>query len=204
MLGELTMQDFGFDRRALLAQIGLLIGASALPAEALAAPRGKAAKRFLAPAQFQLLSAIADTLVPATDTPGALAAKVPETFDGLLLNWASAKTRAEVGSALAAPALNGFAALAPDKRKPILVAHEREALKPVPRKEKLVGFAAMIAGPAAADPGYKRIKELVVALYYNSEIAMTQELIYEPVPGKWEPSMKVTPDSRPWAGAGPF
>lgn len=199
---------FQTDRRALLQQLGLLIGAAALPAEALAAPAPRAA-RFLPPARFNLLSAVADTLIPATDTPGALGAKVPETFDGMLRNWASAKTRAETLAALAAIdraaiAANRkpFSALSPEQRKTVLVAHEKVALKDVPRKDKLSGLAALMGAPSVADPGYHRIKTLVLALYYNSEIAMTQELIYEPVPGKWVPSLKITPGMRPFAGGG--
>jgi len=33
---------------------------------------------------------------------------------------------------------------------------------------------------------------------------MTQELVYEHVPGTWEPSTKTTETTRPWASAGSF
>lgn len=201
---------FAMDRRSLAAAIGALIGAAALPAEALAAPRRRRpAARFFGPARYRQLTAIADTLIPATDTPGALAARVPETFDALLRDWASAKTRSEVVGALAAIDARAmaadkllYAALSPARRKAVLIEHEKEALRPVPRRDKLVGLAAMIAPPSVAEPGYNRIKTLVVGLYYNSEIAMTHELIYEHVPGKWEPSLKIAPGMRPFAGGG--
>jgi gluconate 2-dehydrogenase gamma chain len=205
--------DFQTDRRALLGQIGLLIGVTALPMEALAAPRRRAVSaRFLAPPNYRLLTAIADTMVPATDTPGALGAKVPEKLDALLRDWASAKTRMETAAALAAidaAALasdkNAFAALSPERRKAVLTEHDKAALKSVPRKDKLSGLAAMMGAPSVADPGYYRLKSLVVALYYNSEIAMTQEIIYEHNPGKWVPSFKIAPGTRPFAGnGGPF
>ena len=64
---------FVMDRRALIQRMGLLLGATALPLEAFAAPAGKA-KRFLTTPHFKLLGAVADTIVPATDTPGAIAA----------------------------------------------------------------------------------------------------------------------------------
>ncbi len=54
------------------------------------------------------------------------------------------------------------------------------------------------------NPAWVKLKDLVITLYYNSEIAMTQEEIYEHVPGKWVPSLKITPGMRPVAGVGPF
>lgn len=201
---------FSMDRRALVSRIAMLIGASALPAGALAAP-AKRAKRFLPPSGFKLMAAVADTLIPTTDTPGALATKVPESFDGLLANWASPETRTAITAALAAidkAAMEAekasFVALAPDKRKVVLAAHDKVALTPVPRKEKLTGLAALIGGPTVIDPGYARLKDLLVSLYYATEVALTQEIIYEHAPGKWVASLKITPDTRPFAGVGLF
>jgi gluconate 2-dehydrogenase gamma chain len=39
-------------------------------------------------------------------------------------------------------------------------------------------------------------------LYYYSEPALTHELAYEHSPGEWLPSIPVTPETRPWGGAG--
>ena len=72
----------------------------------------------------------------------------------------------------------------------------------MPRAKKLSGLAALMGAPSVADPGYHRIKTLVLSLYYNSEIAMTQELVYEHVPGEWVPSLEITPGMRPFAGGG--
>lgn len=206
------MHDFAtVNRRALLAQIGLLIGASALPAAALAAPKRKLTKRFFTKIQFQLLTAIADTMIPATDTPGAVATGAPNQIDGLLLNWASAQRRTEISGAMDAIdklALSNtqktFAALDPEKRKEVLLAFDKDAVKPDPNpKVKPSGLAALLGGGATAmNPGYAKLKELVIALYYNSEIAMAQELIFEPLPGKFIPSFPVTSETRPFAGVG--
>ncbi len=54
------------------------------------------------------------------------------------------------------------------------------------------------------DNGYQRLKGLIVSLYYVSEIGMTQELVYEHVPGKWEPSLKLSDGMRPFASPGFF
>lgn len=211
------MADFAqFERREMLQGIAALIGAAALPAEALAAPRRRGRRaaapvRFFAPSAYATLVALADTLIPATDTPGALAAQVPHKIDRMMRVWASAETRSVFAGGLAslnAAALAAekatFTALTPARRKAFLLAHEPNALKPVPRADKLVGLAAMIAGPAYADAGYGKLKELIVSTYYISEVGMTQELMYEHVPGKWVPSLKITPETRPAGGTGPF
>ncbi len=147
------------DRRSMLERMAFLLGAAALPVEALAKPARRGARRFLNAPRMRLLSAVADTIIPKTDTPGALDAKVPAKFDALLVNWASPARRIELVGALTeidALAIRqekaGFAALSPEKRKALLTAHDLAALKTVPRKEKLTGMAAMMAGPAYANP----------------------------------------------------
>lgn len=201
------------DRRAMLAQLALLLGAASLPAEALAAraPRAARARRFLDAGRTRLLSAVADTMIPQTDTPGALAAKVPAKFDALLATWASPARRIELVAALAridAAALasekTGFVALSPARRSAVLTAHDLAALKVVPRTEKLTGMAAMMAGPAVADAGYGKLRELIIMLYFYSEEALTSVLTYEHTPGGWTPSVKVTPQTRNTGGLGMF
>jgi gluconate 2-dehydrogenase gamma chain len=197
------------DRRALMAQAFMLIGLTAVPSDALiaAAPKGK---RVLTAPQLKLLSAVADTIIPATTSAGAVGAGVPSKIDGMLANWASASTKANVIGALTAidklamaSDKKGFAALTPARRKALLVGHDAAALKSgPPPKVKLTGLAAMLAGPPVMDPNYLRLKGLIISLYYNSQIAMTKELVYEHNPGAWVPSLKITPETRPFAGTG--
>jgi hypothetical protein len=201
------------DRRTLLERVLLLAGGTAAAgfsgsalAKAAAGPR-----IYLDPAVFNLLSAVADTIVPRTDTPGAIDARVPAKFDALLANWASGERRYELSQALLKidalardKAGKAFAELTPEQRKEVLTGHDIEALKPVPDTRKLSGMLAMMAGPSLADPGYAKLKELIVLLYYYSEEALTTELAYEHAPGGWTPSIKVTAETRPMGGMGMF
>lgn len=200
------------DRRSLMQRAFLLIGATAIPADALLAAQAAKGKKFLDAPRFKLLTAFADTIVPATDTPGAVAAGVPAKLDGMLATWASPEGRKAIVEALdridvAAQGTmeKGFAALSPADREAVLRPHDIAALAKVPPPAVLPKRLNPFA-PAnwVADSGYLKAKELVVSLYYSSEIAMTQELIYEHVPGTWEPSIKVTENTRPWASAGGF
>jgi gluconate 2-dehydrogenase gamma chain len=201
------------ERRSLLQSLALLLGVAALPANALAAARKGNSKQGLSVDQFSLLSAIADTMIPATDTPGAVAVGVPRLLDKMLANWASPSRRlaligamSEIDTLALTSDKKGYARLDPARRKALLLDHDKAALKPgPPPKEKLSALLAMLAGPPVANPAYLKLKELVITLYYASEVALTQELIYEHVPGKFVPSLKVTPETRPFAGVGgPF
>ena len=202
------------DRRTLIERAAWLLGAAAVPGEALArvAPKaGRGARPFLTPARMALLSAVADTIIPQTDTPGALAAHVPAKFDSLLQNWASAERKVELVGALTklndaalAQQKKGFAALTAEQRKALLTPYDIAALKAVPDTRNLKGMAAMMAGPAVADPGYAKMRELIILLYYYSEEALTTELVYEHAPGGWTPSVKVTPETRNTGGLGMF
>lgn len=171
------------DRRSLLRSVMLLAGVASAPAAGaralLAGPESLPAPTMM------LLAAVADTIIPVTDTPGAIAAGVPAGFDKLLANWASPAQRTQLLGALQAIDVKagGFAALAPAARLQMLDAYDKAN---------------------AGDAGYARLKELLVALYYLSEIGSTVELRYEHSPGAWEPSIPVTVDTRNWGGPASF
>ena len=198
-----------FDRRAMLSGMAALLGVATLPVEALAAP--SAAARHLPRAQYDLLSAVIDTILPTTDTPGALAADVPARIDSLLANWASPATRADVTGALerieaAAQAAKGrgFAALSAAARAEVLRPHDAAALKPAPARPGQPKSSPFSQVVHVADPGYLKLKDMTISLYYLSEVGSRHELAYEHVPGPFEPSVKLTPASRPYLGIGPF
>lgn len=204
--------DFLTDRRALMQRMALLLGAAVLPAEAFAAPRRRrAAGHTLAAPQYALLGAVADTIVPTTDSPGALAAKVPQVLDGMLATWASTTTRESITEALGridaaarTATGKGFSALTAAERAEVLKPHDAAALSRVPAPAGSPPGSAFSRPVYVADQGYYRLKSLVLNLYYYSEIATSTELIYEHVPGKYEPSIKLTPTSRPYLGIGLF
>ena len=43
-----------------------------------------------------------------------------------------------------------------------------------------------------------------MVLYYQSEVALTTELTYEHAPGKWQPSIPLTPETRQTGGLTAF
>jgi len=170
--------QMGLDRRALLSRALLLLGATATPSEGWARAIAKT-PRFLAKPQFALLSAIADTMIPQTGTPGALGAGVPALFDSMLINWASAAQRQELVGALAdidKAAGGNFVRFPAAKRAELLSAYDTANTK--------------------GNRGYGSLKELIVVLYYMSQPGSSVELSYEHSPGVWQPSLPVTPQTR--------
>lgn len=208
--GEPQVHHFlDMDRRSLLGRMAALIGATAAAGLSPSALAKAAAgtRRYLDAPTYALLQSVADTIVPRTDTPGAIDAGVPATIDALLVNWASGERRYALSQALRAIDTRArtetgrdFAALDADTRATLLTAHDAAALKPLPGKVKGTGIAALRAGPPVADPAYAKLKELIVLAYYMSEPALTHELSYVHAPGEWKPSIPVTPDTRPEGG----
>jgi hypothetical protein len=187
-----TLEDFtalglGPVRRKFIIASLLAVGTAGVPLPALAKVVRARRKdvRFLTPARFAVLDALAETIMPRTDTPGARDALVPQRFDALLQNWASAETKAKftamidaAEAAARAAGASGLAALPAAKQLEVVSAFDRAKF---------------------ADASYRKFKNLILSLYYLSEPGATQELRYEHVPGAWEPNIPVTPDTRAWA-----
>lgn len=186
-LEEFTALGLGPDRRKFIIAALLAIGTAGVPLPAIAKVTGarRGTGRFLSPARFAVLDALAETIMPRTDTPGARDALVPQRFDALMRNWASTDTQAKFTTLLdeaeamaRAGGASGLAAMPATKQLEVVAAYDKAKMR---------------------DPGYAKFKALVFALYYLSEAGATQELRYEHVPGAWEPSLPVTADTRGWA-----
>jgi gluconate 2-dehydrogenase gamma chain len=176
--------DQMFNRRELLCRAILLVGSTAAVTPFnLFADSGPQA-RFFGAAQYSLLETVADIIIPRTDTPGAIDAGVPAAFDALMKNWAAPERQEQFRTLL-----EEIDQAARDKGSRLL------ALGRARRAEVLVAFDKSKTG----DKVYRKFKELVLTLYYLSEVGATQELRYEHVPGRWEASVKMTPDTRTWA-----
>ena len=56
-------------------------------------------------------------------------------------------------------------------------------------------FASPEPAADSAEFAWRHLKAAIVAGYYTSEIGASQELVYEPVPGRFE-NIRLTPDFR--------
>lgn len=203
-------QFMPMDRRGLMAQAMLLLGATAV-AGCNFVP-GSSAPAALEAGQLKVLDAFADTLIPVTDTPGALAAGVPKVLAQMYHDWASEKTRGELSGALdrldaAAKKARGkgFGELSAADRQAFLAEHDKASLVEVPPPADAPKGNPFDPVLSVVDNGYAKLKDLVATLYYHSEIGLTKELVYEHVPGGWTASVKVDPKTvRPAITFGAF
>jgi len=130
--------------------------------------------------QFALLEQVCEVIIPATDTPGAIGAGVPDFMRQMLEEWGNENSRSEIASVLETiekRAWSKFGAafleLAPERRLEVIAAFDAERV-------------------AAKDPAYSKFKYLVLVGYYQSEIGATRELRYELVPGAWRPCVPLS------------
>ena len=190
------------DRRGFISQ-ATMVAATALWA---CARRGEEAG--LAVEELKLVSRVCDLTIPTTDTPGALAAGVPD-FVSLAVAKGIDGTTADMvgllGIELSARAGGPFTTVPAVRQGAALARLDREALAASPISEGARGRGAddqagAISGPAAAMPApnlvWPKIKGLILMGYYTSDIGGSRELTYELVPGRWDANIPLKPGDR--------
>jgi hypothetical protein len=137
--------------------------------------------------ELKILTKAADVIVPVTDTPGAVAAGVPQFIDALARHWMLPEELAQFRSGLAdldkraqQRYKRGFAACTPAQGAVILQALRAAS----PYEGRTFELAARIEDPKA--PFYLRLRDLVVYGYFTSETGSTKELRYVAVPGRFD------------------
>lgn len=184
------------NRRELLKNTALFIGYSATigafsnaftACATTAKSAGTAMPRYLNQAQFNLLSAIADTLLPKTNTPSASEVGVPKHIDEVLGTLFNAQSQVEFATNLA----NLDANCQKSKGKSFLEcnATERHAYLVQLDKEPNVFVASMWGITLADNPPkhtfFNDLKGLLVSSYFTSKEIGMNVLAYEPIPGDY-------------------
>ncbi|ATI80876.1 gluconate 2-dehydrogenase subunit 3 family protein [Sphingobium yanoikuyae] len=169
------------DRRAALASIVGVLGANIFAplARAIAYQPNPvintgAPEIIFTPAQRALVTALSERILPTSDTPGAIAAGVPEYIEHMLGDWAITDERATIFDGLAAIDARSLA----DYKKPAVKASaaQQDALLTLAMNGELPG----------GTPFFEAFRQLVITGYYTSEIGITQEREYLPVPGEYD------------------
>lgn len=169
------------DRRDALAGIVTMFGA-ALFAPIARAASGKGAVIDTGPPsvgvftaeQRALVSALSERVIPTTDTPGAIAAEVPQFIEKLLADWAMPEDKE--------PILAGLEAIEARSRRDYKVA----AAKAAPEQQDALLTLAMNDRLPGGEDFFDKFRQLVITGYYTSEIGITQEREYLPVPGRYD------------------
>lgn len=174
------------DRRTSLLALGAL-GAHALfprvlDAWAEAQAAGNWQPRTLSPAAGAQVAALADAIVPDTDTPGARAAGVHVFIDLLLAECMSADERQAFVDGLAA--FDASCRQAHGSGIEAVTAAQRTALLQRAETEK--------------NPFVQNLKSLTVLGYGSSRIGASQALAWDAVPGRYRGCIDLAPGQRTW------
>ncbi len=170
-----------------LAACGNGAGAGQTAAESIDLLRYAKPTKFFSDAEIKALSAIADTIIPTTDTPGAVAAGVPDVIQGLASEWGDDNFRQYWREGLR----RVYKSLSGETKFVAMSAQEREAV--------LGAYDAKVYGGETEDGFYRDMKKTVATAYYMSEPGATEELAYEPVPGEWIGQAPISKYPKTWA-----
>ncbi len=188
----------GWNRRSFLA-------AAALVAVQAAVPSGAEVLRRLDPKEEppphcrMLMRLVADLVIPDTDTPGAGAVGVGDFVLVALAHGLEGTRRPPAADPSFAPYLRADGSLDHAGWLESRLGEDWLSLPPARRHDRLAALdAAAFSGDPAAAP-WRAIKALILTGYYTSEVGGSQELNYELVPGRFDPKVPVTPETRAYS-----
>jgi hypothetical protein len=172
------------NRRTALAGVVAMFGASVFAPIARAAGAAKTSNvpvisegppsvAVFTPAQRALMTALSERVIPTTDTPGAIAAGVPAFIEKLLADWARPEDRV--------PILAGLDAIEAKS----LADYKVSAAQATAEQQDALLTLAMNHQLPSGGFFFEAFRQLVITGYYTSEIGMTQEREYLPVPGEY-------------------
>ena len=124
------------------------------------------------------VAALSEIIIPTTDTPGAIAAGVPDYIEFMLSEWYDKDERVRV--LIGIKQVVAYAQVTQDTSFADLEADQQTAIVQRMHDGQM---------PVMQDGGrafFEHIKQLTLAGYYTSEIGMTVERIYLPVPGRFD------------------
>lgn len=151
--------------------------------------------------QKNLVSEVAEIIIPKTDTPGAKDAKVGEFIETMLKDCYSAKDQESFAAGMKELEKKDFLKAKPEEQTSILKAMEKSA-KEESEKAGAEKKKYTEAGKEYTDAGvpfFRLVKELTLLGYFTSEDGATKSLEYVAVPGRYDGCIDLKPGQKAWA-----
>jgi len=194
------MADFLMNRRSAITSLLAISAAGALaacgPGEVPETPVPTGTDMdYATPTQFYtnsemaFLTVFAGTLMPKTETAGAVEAGVPDVLQDLASVWGDSGYRRYWREGIAS--LN--MALTPSGDQDFV------DLSPEAQLDRLRQYDADVFDDKISDGFYRDAKSTILQAYYMSEPGATEELAYEPVPGEWIGCVPLSEFPKTWA-----
>ena len=210
------------NRRDLLKQIALLTGGAVIGGELFltGCKTGAKADAGFTAANISLLDEVAETIIPATSTPGAKAAKVGEFMKVMVTDCYTQKQQdafvngiGELDEACKKMHSKGFMDCTPEQRKTLLVSLEKEAKefnqkrdeadKPLreehKKKNEALAWKDQKEFEGSPSHYYTMMKQLTLLGFFTSKTGMTETLRHVPVPGKYDGAFAYNKGDKAWA-----
>jgi len=144
----------------------------------------------LHPHQSETVAAIAETIIPRTETPGAADVGVTAFIDLILTEWYTDQERslfldgvADVDARSQRLFAKDFVECTPDQRADILTALGTKMMNDAAAIKTEAGTDS---GPEPAQNFYSMIRGLILTGYYTSEAGATEELHYQIIPDRYD------------------
>ncbi len=210
------------DRRELLKMIAVLTGGAVIGGEVFLTgckAGGKADVGFTA-SNISLLDEVAETIIPATTTPGAKAAQVGEFMKIMVTDCYTAPQQTAFTNGITAlekacKEKNGksFMECTPVQRHDFLVSLEKEAKEynqkrdeeDKPKREandklnNTLPWKDQKEFEGAPGHYYTMMKQLTLLGFFTSKTGMTETLRHMPVPGKFDGAFPYAKGDKAWA-----
>ena len=194
------------NRRELIQQIALLTGGVFIGGDLLLSgcKSGTRSELGFTTAAIALLDEVGETIIPATQTPGAKAAQVGEFMKVMVTDCYTPKDQAafakgiiELDTACQKMFGQGFMKCTPEQRRDLLIALEKEA--------KAFNESLKKSNEGKPEEGreplhyYTMMKQLTLFGFFTSKTGATETLRHIAVPGKYDGAYAYKPGDRAWA-----
>lgn len=200
------------NRRDLSLAFGAIWASLSIP-EGAAAQGAAWTPKALTPAQARILDVAAELIMPATDTPGAREAGVPQFVDRAVAIYCSPADAAAIRSGLDRMEADaraehgaGFVALTPAQQTALLTRYDNEARArraapqtQVGRGDTETGLSNRAPAPPPAPAFFPVLRDLVTVGYFTSKIGATQAVRYDPNPGAYHGCVPLSQIGKAWA-----
>lgn len=193
------------DRRQALRYTGWIAGTGLLAPGVLAAlqscrnsPEGASWEpKMLTDVQVNQLTLLADTIVPATETPSASEVHVPEFVDLLMADVLSDDQNKSITDGL--QELNGSSkGKSVDSFINLTSAQRHELVKKI--DDNAFGSESSKDYTTSFLSNYRYLKAMILMAYFTSEEGMKQNLNYVPVPGTYSGCIDLPEDGKVMVG----
>lgn len=135
------------------------------------------------------LDEVAETILPATKTPGAKAAHVGAFMALMVTDGYTERDQGIFRDGMKTLDEGSFTAATPAQRLERLEQLDREQKAYTDKKK-----------PDDPPHFFRQMKELTLLGYFTSEIGCTQAMRYRETPGRFDPCVPYTPGETAWAG----